>query len=138
MEDQWVEDTPYDFIHARFLAAGIKDFGKLLKQCYKHTAPGGWVEFQDWDLQMYSEDGSTKGTPLEQYYTVVLPAYEKAGVEMRPGPKLEKWFREAGFVDIHAKKYRLPLGTWPKDKYYVRIHIPPSPPRECYRSCLHH
>lgn len=91
----------------------------MLKQCFNCTKPGGWVEFQDWDAQIRSEDGSIKGTAIEKYYTEVINAFEKAGYPTRPGPHLEEWFREAGFVDIHVQKYRVPLGPWPKDPYYV-------------------
>ncbi|KKA18661.1 hypothetical protein T310_7381 [Rasamsonia emersonii CBS 393.64] len=120
IEAEWVDDgTPYDFIHARYLCYSIKDFKKLLKQCYKHTKPGGWVEFQDWDALARSEDGSMKGTALEKYYEACIPAFEKAGYPTRPGPHLEEWFREAGFVDIHVQKYRVPGGPWPKDQYYM-------------------
>ncbi|KAL1987799.1 hypothetical protein VTN96DRAFT_2202 [Rasamsonia emersonii] len=122
IEAEWVDDgTPYDFIHARYLCYSIKDFKKLLKQCYKHTKPGGWVEFQDWDALARSEDGSMKGTALEKYYEACIPAFEKAGYPTRPGPHLEEWFREAGFVDIHVQKYRVPGGPWPKDQYYKNI-----------------
>lgn len=121
MEDDWVDDQPFDYIHGRYLACSIKNYPRLLKQCYKHTAPGGWVEMQDWDLRIYSEDGSTKGTSIQQYYDHVLPAFERTGVVVYPGPSLEKWFREAGFVDIHVEKYRVPLGTWPKDPYYKTL-----------------
>ncbi|KKA24618.1 hypothetical protein T310_1365 [Rasamsonia emersonii CBS 393.64] len=120
IEAEWAyENTPFDFIHARYLCYSIKDFRKLLKQCFNCTKPGGWVEFQDWDAQIRSEDGSIKGTAIEKYYTEVINAFEKAGYPTRPGPHLEEWFREAGFVDIHVQKYRVPLGPWPKDPYYV-------------------
>ena len=122
-----MDDQPFDYIHGRYLACSIKNYPRLLKQCYKHTAPGGWVEMQDWDLRIYSEDGSTKGTSIQQYYNYVLPAFERTGVVVYPGPSLEKWFREAGFVDIHVEKYRVPLGTWPKDPYYVCIYSPGVP-----------
>lgn len=68
---------------------------------------------------IYSEDGSTKGTFIEKYYIHTLGAYEKAGYCARVGPHLEEWFRQAGFVDIKVTKYRVPMGVWPKDKYYV-------------------
>jgi hypothetical protein len=36
IEADWAyEDSPFDFIHGRYLAASIKDFPKLVKQCYK-------------------------------------------------------------------------------------------------------
>lgn len=71
---------------------------------------------QDWDAVVYSEDGSTKGTSIEKFYATVIPAFGRAGTIPSPGPQLEKWFREAGFEDIHVKKFRVPIGTWPKDK----------------------
>lgn len=73
-----------------------------------------------------SEDGSLKGTAFEQYFNEVIGAFNKNGYVGSPGPHLEQWFREAGFVDIHVQKYRVPMGTWPKDPYYVRIFPPPS------------
>ncbi|KAL1986789.1 hypothetical protein VTN96DRAFT_5654 [Rasamsonia emersonii] len=121
IEAEWAYESPFDFIHARYLAYSIKDFKKLLKQCFKYTKPGGWVEFQDWDSMMRSEDGSTKGSHIERYSKEVLSAFEKAGYPTQPGPNLEQWFREAGFVDIHVQKYRIPMGPWPKDPYYKKI-----------------
>lgn len=120
IEAEWVYgNKPFDFIHARYLCYSIKDFPKLLKQCFKCTKPGGWVEFQDWDSVAQSEDGSTKGTGFERYCKEVMGAFEKAGYPTRPGSHLAEWFREAGFVDIHVKKYRVPMGPWPKDPHYV-------------------
>ncbi|KAL1963786.1 hypothetical protein VTN77DRAFT_7852 [Rasamsonia byssochlamydoides] len=74
LEQPWVYDRPFDFIHARHLALSIRDYRKLLKQAYNHTAPGGWIEFQDWDVMVRSEDGTTKGTSIEQYYEVIINA----------------------------------------------------------------
>lgn len=34
-----------------------------------------------------------------------MAAYEKAGYETRPGPKLEQWLREVDFENIHVQKY---------------------------------
>ncbi|EGU72581.1 hypothetical protein FOXB_16910, partial [Fusarium oxysporum f. sp. conglutinans Fo5176] len=32
-----------------------------------------------------------------------------------PGPRLEGWIRDAGFTSVVHRKFRLPLGSWPKD-----------------------
>ncbi|KAL1995918.1 hypothetical protein VTN49DRAFT_784 [Thermomyces lanuginosus] len=108
IESEWAyEKNPFDFIHARNLVCSIRDFGRLIKQCYRSVKPGGWVEFQDWDGYPYSEDGSLNGTGLQKYYDEVYGAFEKAGYEVRPGPKLEEWFKDAGFVNIQKE-----IGTW--------------------------
>ncbi|KAL1989718.1 hypothetical protein VTN49DRAFT_6915 [Thermomyces lanuginosus] len=122
IEADWAyERNPFDFIHARFLALSIKDFGKLIKQCYRSVKPGGWVEFQDWDGYPVSPDGSLEGTALQRYYDEVYGAFEDAGYEIRPGPKLERWFQDAGFVNVHVEKFVLPYGIWPKDPYLKKV-----------------
>ncbi|KAL2007032.1 hypothetical protein VTN00DRAFT_8470 [Thermoascus crustaceus] len=122
IESEWgYENTPFDFIHARYLCHSIKDFKKLIKQCYNCTKPGGWVEFQDWDARIRSEDGTLKGTALEKYYTQVVDAFEKAGYPASPGRLYKEWFTEAGLVDIQVKKYPVPMGVWAKDPHYKEI-----------------
>ncbi|KAL1997304.1 hypothetical protein VTN49DRAFT_5939 [Thermomyces lanuginosus] len=122
IESEWAyESDPFDFIHARNLTVSIKDFGKLLKQCYQSVKPGGLVEFQDWDGYPLSPDGSLDGTGLQQYYDVVYGAFEEAGYEVRPGVKLEQWFKEAGFVNIHVEKFVIPYGIWPKDPHLKTV-----------------
>ncbi|KAL1993648.1 hypothetical protein VTN49DRAFT_2317 [Thermomyces lanuginosus] len=122
IESEWAyESNPFDYIHARNLAVSIRDFGKLIKQCYRSVKPGGWVEFQDWDCYPISPDGSIEGTGLQRYFKEVYGAFEKAGVEVRPGPKLEKCFKDAGFVNIHVEKYIIPYGIWPKDPYLKKV-----------------
>ena len=38
MEDDWdYEKNPFDYIHARFLAASINDWPRLVKQAYKYV-----------------------------------------------------------------------------------------------------
>lgn len=143
MEDEWTYEKKFDFIHARFLASSLKDYKRALKQCYKfvllassphsqcmltcssasNTVPGGWVEFQDWDMYTYSEDRTLKDAYLERYNKEVTEGFKKAGYVVSPGPHLEAWFREAGFQNIHVQKYRVPLGAWPKDRHYVCINI---------------
>ncbi|KAL1975347.1 hypothetical protein VTN31DRAFT_3739 [Thermomyces dupontii] len=68
-----------------------------------------------------SPDGSLNGTALQQYYDEIYGAFEDAGYEVRPGPKLEQWFKEAGFVNIHVEKFVLPYGVWPKDPHLKKV-----------------
>ncbi|GAE00281.1 methyltransferase, putative [Paecilomyces variotii No. 5] len=116
VEAPWTYGHKFDFIHVRFLALSIKDYKGLLQRCYDYASSGGWVEFQDWSFDNISQDGSTKGTSIEQYYKVGTEAFAKAGYCVSPGPHLEGWFREIGFEDIHVKKYTIPMGIWPKDR----------------------
>jgi len=86
----------------------------------RHTKPGGLVEFQDYDLQYYSRDGSLKSdSSMAKWINLILEAARKAERDPCPGPSLESWVRDAGFTEIHHEKMQLPIGTWPKDKKLV-------------------
>ncbi|EEH07412.1 conserved hypothetical protein [Histoplasma capsulatum G186AR] len=122
VEDEWgYENDPFDFIHARYLTGTLKNMPRLLEQSFACLKPGGWAEFQDWDAMVQSADDSTKDTSIEQYFLNTLPAFESAGYSTRPGRYLEKWMKDAGFVNIQVHKHIVPLGTWAKDKRYKTI-----------------
>jgi hypothetical protein len=121
-EEPWTFQTPFDFIHVRYMAAALKDWPALARQCYLHTAPGGWVEFQDFDLVYHAEDGSM-GEDLAVYDWVhtLLNAARDFGNDPCPGPKLEGWLEDAGFVNVRHEKFPVPIGPWPKDKHLVSL-----------------
>ena len=77
---------------------------------------GGWCEFQDFDLQYYSDDGSLKpDDPLLYWISTLLESARSVNREPNPGSKLEGWVKDAGFTNIVHKKYKIPFGTWPRD-----------------------
>ncbi len=57
-EEPWTFQEKFDVVHARYLAAAIVDWPRLMRQAFEFTKPGGWAEFQDYDLVYYSEDGT--------------------------------------------------------------------------------
>lgn len=122
VEDEWAyENNPLDFIHARYLAGSIRDWPRLMRQAFKCTKPGGWVEFQDWDCMIQSLDKSIPETSaLWRWHVAVLGRLQKS-LNGSPGPSLEKWMREAGFINIVAKKYVIPHNIWPKDERLKQI-----------------
>ncbi|KAL1873649.1 hypothetical protein Plec18167_006166 [Paecilomyces lecythidis] len=89
----------------------------------RNTKPGGWVEFQDWDMQIRSNDKTAEESDLGKYYDIIIPAFEKQNYSCRPGPNLERWFSNAGFVNIKAQKYSVPIGAWPKEKRLKEIGL---------------
>lgn len=114
----------FDFIHTRFLAGAISDWPKLLRQCYEHTRPGGYVELQDWNTWVYSQDGTLPpDSALNKFHQMVCSGRHNQGFNMKPGVDLEHWLGDAGFVDIQVCKILLPLGPWPKDKALKEIGV---------------
>ncbi|MCJ1256665.1 hypothetical protein MMC24_004489 [Lignoscripta atroalba] len=86
------------------------------------TAPGGYAEFIDLDLEWRSPDNSIKeDSACKKANDEFLAATREAGIEPAPGPKLEGWLKDAGFLDVQHEKFPLPFGTWPADKHLKEI-----------------
>jgi SAM-dependent methyltransferase len=119
-EDEWnYESNPFDFVFGRYLGGSVRNWPKLMKQAYNNLKPGGWVEFQDWDCMIDSQDGSVK--PESALWRWSQLCTDRIGkiASLRPGPDLEGWVRGAGFENVVVQKVRIPLGTWPKDEHHV-------------------
>jgi hypothetical protein len=123
IEDQWVYSTKFDYIHTRYLTCSIRNWHKLIQQTYKFTKPGGWAEWQEFDTRLYTSTNGeyTKDTIIGQWADKLADGVRKFGVEPDPGPQVENWVKEAGFINVTAKTLPFPIGTWPKDKTLVRF-----------------
>ena len=86
---------------------------------FHHRAlkPGGWIEQVELDVQVYSDDGT-----LEQQHQlwgwgdIFIKCSEKAGRSLKTHETMRSAIENAGFVDVHEKKYKIPLGSWPKNR----------------------
>ncbi|KAK4151117.1 S-adenosyl-L-methionine-dependent methyltransferase [Chaetomidium leptoderma] len=117
VECPWIYEAPFDFIFCRYMTCCIKDWPGLVKSIHDNLKPGGWAEFQDFDLQYYSEDGSLKDdSHTLKWITALLEAANKLGREPCTGPRLDGWVRDAGFTKVTHQRFRVPIGAWPKDR----------------------
>ena len=94
---------------------------------YSNTNSGGWVEFQDFDLNFYSEDGTlTEDHELKKWSRALTQASRSRGNDPQPSIMIEQWLAAAGFVNIQSKKFQVPVGSWAKDKLMVGHSFHPS------------
>ncbi|KAB2575729.1 Methyltransferase type 11 [Lasiodiplodia theobromae] len=123
VEADWLHSAPFDFIHSRFMAGAIKNWPRLMRQAHASTAPGGWVEFQDFDMRFYTNGGEYQpsSSPLDVWCTELIEGIKSLGMDPEPGPSLERWVEDAGFVNVTHKLLPIPTGTWPKDKTMKEI-----------------
>ncbi|EEP75891.1 conserved hypothetical protein [Uncinocarpus reesii 1704] len=124
VEDEWGFPHKFDYIHSRYMAGSIEDWPGFMKNCFNGVRPGGWVEFQDFNVDYYSQDDSSqRDTALRRWLILGQEAEELTGRTLRPGRSLEAWAREAGFVNISVVKTPVPIGTWPKDPKLKQIGL---------------
>jgi SAM-dependent methyltransferase len=116
VEQDWVETQPYDYIHCKYMSGSIQNWQRLIQQCYEHLKPGGWLELQESDNTMYSEDGSlTPDNSMVRMMDGLMDAAGKIGRTMDPAPHMEGWAQHAGFTNINQQRFKLPIGSWPRD-----------------------
>ncbi|ETN44789.1 uncharacterized protein HMPREF1541_09664 [Cyphellophora europaea CBS 101466] len=125
IEAPWgYEQEPFDYVHACLLIGAIKDFPKLMRQTFTCTKPGGWAEFQDWDIELYSQDDTyPQECALRKWDDLVIEGIRASGSEPHLGMHLEQWMKDAGFVDVTAVKTPVPVGNWPKDKLLKEMGV---------------
>ncbi|KAF2274051.1 S-adenosyl-L-methionine-dependent methyltransferase, partial [Westerdykella ornata] len=117
-ESDWVyaPHERFDFIHLRGMAGAIRDWDRLVRQCYDNMQPGGWAEFQEPDAWFYSDDDSMeRATNMMQWQILCNEAADKFGKPIRVGHFLKEKLENAGFVDVQERIIHIPLGAWPKD-----------------------
>lgn len=65
-----------------------------------------------------SDDGTLEQAPaLKQWTQYVNEATAEVGKPLGYERRIREYLTDAGFVNIQEVTYRLPLNTWPADKY---------------------
>ncbi|CZR65212.1 related to methyltransferase [Phialocephala subalpina] len=132
-EQEWEfpEVGNFDFIHWRSLCGSTGDWAKLYGQCFNNLKPGAYIEVQEYDAWVYSDDDPemVKAPWTKEWCETVDKATIAFGKQLNVGSKQRGWMEEAGFVDVEEKVVKVPLGPWTKDPTlkelgrYERCHM---------------
>ncbi|KAI1472596.1 S-adenosyl-L-methionine-dependent methyltransferase [Daldinia caldariorum] len=115
----WPESY-FDFVHLRYLFGAIPDWDELLRQAYRVTRPGGWVQSCETECIIKCDDGSVP--PDSAMVTFWNKIYSEIGAKLGTSFEpitydlQENAFRAAGFKNIEVYDYKLPITGWPTDK----------------------
>jgi SAM-dependent methyltransferase len=119
LESEWTFSLsePFDFIHGKGLAGSINDWARLYQQIYQHLKPGGWVEMQEYEGVVASDDDpELKNCPsIDQWQHLVDEATSKIGKKLDVAGAQKQHMIDAGFVDVRDDIYKVPSGRWPQD-----------------------
>ncbi|KAF2634511.1 S-adenosyl-L-methionine-dependent methyltransferase [Massarina eburnea CBS 473.64] len=119
LEADWVyaAEEHFDFIHVREMVGAVADWDRLCRQSYANLNAGGYMELQEPIARFDCDDGSFEelGKDLYQWQELCNDAARKFGKEMQRAGELKGQMLNAGFVDVHEKIVKVPIGPWPKD-----------------------
>ena len=101
-------DTKFDLVHARNIAGSTASFPALYAQAFQYLRPGGWLEVQDYDAWMYSDDGSVEKAPwIRTWISQMDEMTIKYGRRLDVAKYQKKLLEEAGFVDVKEEVYKV-------------------------------
>ncbi|KAJ5371981.1 hypothetical protein N7517_003987 [Penicillium concentricum] len=123
-ESQWLYNPsqPFDFIHARDLGGAIADWPRLMRQSYEHLRPGGWIELQEFEVMLKSDDDSIRLAPaLCEFLERLTQASEAFHRPMNIAEGHRQRLVEAGFEDVRDEVYKVPSSVWARDPVQKEI-----------------
>jgi ubiquinone/menaquinone biosynthesis C-methylase UbiE len=110
-ESDWLytRDEAFDYIHARSLGGAIADWPRFFRQVYTHLKPGGWVEIQEYETCVKSDDESINrtGKRVTEWQKLVYEAHEKFGKTLNVAEMHKQRIIDAGFVDVRDDIYKV-------------------------------
>lgn len=112
VESDWIEtdaDDRYDFIHARGMAGSIKDWAKLYRQALQSLRPGGWLEMQEFEICLQSDDDPdiVQAPYIKQFQEEVHKASRVFGRELDVARQQKQYLIDAGFVQVQDDVYKV-------------------------------
>ncbi len=95
----------FDYIHWRSLSGSTGDWEKLYGQAWRNLKPGAWLEVQEYDAWVYSDDDvEMVNAPCTLDWCQTLERVStQFGKVLNVGRFNRKWMQEAGFVDVEEK-----------------------------------
>ncbi|OTB02848.1 hypothetical protein M426DRAFT_13095 [Hypoxylon sp. CI-4A] len=118
VENSWdVPDNSIDFIHARGLAGGVKDWHGLLRQVHDKLKPGGLFEMTEIAINVLDFDGKfAEAEMYPEFLKAVQDCCDKVGIDFNPSPHVSDWLVDADFEKIVQRSEILPVGKWAQDE----------------------
>jgi SAM-dependent methyltransferase len=100
-EDTWTHRSKFDYIHIRSMAGSIGDWTKLLRQAYNQLQPGGWIEIQEFEVWIRSDDDSLERAPMIRLWQEQLNvAADTINKPMLVAPLMRSWLLQEGYSEV--------------------------------------
>lgn len=123
VEATWTfRKNSFDFIHFRDPLFCIRDWPKLVKQCFDHLKPGGWCELACIYPVVMCDDATM---PDDSGFKVICEKFMEAsaivGTPTSSPIRFARYLQDAGFTGVSENIFKIPSSPWPKDKRLKKI-----------------
>ena len=123
-EEDWPFKQEFTFIHGRMLTSAIHDWPALIRRCWDHLEPGGWLEFKDvyppYRAAVTAADNPS-ASPLIKYGYIADKGFTANGKDYTTTSKHVERLQALGFVHVREEKFNWPLGEWAETEVERRI-----------------
>ncbi|ORY64007.1 S-adenosyl-L-methionine-dependent methyltransferase [Pseudomassariella vexata] len=113
VEEEWTLEGPFDFVHLRLMFTCFNDHRSVMRKAYDSLRPGGWIEYQDSEVDYDSDDYSHRGTALHKWNFLIKAGAAARGRDIEVSRKYKEYLMQIGFVDVVEKKIKVPGNPWP-------------------------
>ncbi|GJC80810.1 secondary metabolism regulator LAE1 [Colletotrichum liriopes] len=91
----------------------------LYSQAFAQLKTGGWFENMEFDIQTRSENPAIENDPTHIYKRLSTLLWEAGDITGRSfhiaqGDRIERYMRQAGFVDTQRRIYKVPSEAGPR------------------------
>jgi SAM-dependent methyltransferase len=123
VEETWTfKHDSFDFIHFRDPLYVVRNWPRLMEQCYTHTKPGGWCELACIYPVPMCDDGTM---PADSGFKVICDKFIEAsylfGAPADCPLRFSEYLRNAGFINVAEHIFKVPSSPWPKNKRLKQI-----------------
>jgi SAM-dependent methyltransferase len=123
VEETWTfKENSFDFIHFRDPLYVVRNWPRLMEQCYSHTKPGGWCELACIYPVPMCDDGTM---PADSGFKVICDKFIEAsylfGAPADSPLRFAGYLRDAGFIDVAEHIFKVPSSPWPKNRRLKQI-----------------
>ncbi|KAH6986600.1 S-adenosyl-L-methionine-dependent methyltransferase [Ilyonectria destructans] len=124
IDEEWNYSQPFDYIDSSLMNFSVQNWSDYLRKIFRYLAPGGYVELQEIDVIIKSDDGTlTEDHTLGKWTKLLEEAAAKLGRPYEQTDKFKEIMAEVGFTDIVETRFKWPTNSWAKDKKYKELGV---------------
>ncbi|GKT41161.1 putative methyltransferase tdiE [Colletotrichum spaethianum] len=106
------------------MTGSIRNWSRYVKQCYDNLSPGGYLELNEVDAIPVSDDGTlTDQCNLKKSFDLWAEGLAALGSPFEKFSRMEGVLKDAGFEDVHIRRFKWPTNSWPRDSKHKELGI---------------